>query len=184
DSNALRSVTITIAGFPEFGSTLSRDDGRFDLAVNGGGLLTVDYTRAGYLPAQRQVTPQWQGFTYLPDVVLVPVDPAVTEVTMGNPQPQLAAGSPVTDADGTRQAVLLFPPNTTADVQLANGSFEALPTASLNVHLTEYTIGANGPLAMPGELPPASAYTYAVQLSVDESLAEGARVHFPDPIPM
>ena len=50
----LPGVTITIQGHPEFGQTLSRADGVFDMAVNGGGLLSVNYTRDGYLPAQRQ----------------------------------------------------------------------------------------------------------------------------------
>ena len=39
---------------------------------------------------------------------------------------------------------------------------------------TEYTVGAAGPEAMPGALPPSSAYTYAAELSVDEAVAAGA----------
>src|SRR5207249_2538456 len=39
---------------------------------------------------------------------------------------------------------------------------------------TEYTVGGNGPKKMPAELPPTSGYTYAVELSADESLAAGA----------
>jgi YD repeat-containing protein len=184
DGSPLRGVTIAIAGAPQFGSTLSRDDGMFDLVVNGGGLLTVDYRKQGYLPAQRQITAPWQGFAYLPDVVLVPVDPEVTEIVVQSAEPQVAAGSVVTDADGTRQAVLLIPADTPADMQLADGTTEPLPSSTLNVHLTEYTVGATGPQAMPAELPLTSAYTYAVELSVDESLPEGARVHFPTPIPL
>ena len=45
-----------VLNHPEFGQTLSRADGIFDLAVNGGGLLTVDYQKAGYLKVQRQVS--------------------------------------------------------------------------------------------------------------------------------
>src|SRR5262249_23606762 len=56
----LPGVTITVLHHPEFGQTLSRADGMFDLAVNGGGLLTVTYQQAGLLTAQRQVTVPWQ----------------------------------------------------------------------------------------------------------------------------
>ena len=47
----LPGAVISILDHPEFGQTLSRADGRFDLAVNGGGILTVNYEKAGYLPA-------------------------------------------------------------------------------------------------------------------------------------
>src|SRR5262249_17425699 len=41
----LPGVTITILNHPEFGQTLSRADGMFDLAVNGGGFLTINYQK-------------------------------------------------------------------------------------------------------------------------------------------
>jgi hypothetical protein len=37
----LPGVTLTVLNHPEFGQTLSRADGMFDLAINGGGFLTV-----------------------------------------------------------------------------------------------------------------------------------------------
>ena len=46
--------------------------------------------------------------------------------------------------------------------------------ASLTVRITEYTVGATGAAAMPAELPPSTAYTYAMELSADEALAAGA----------
>lgn len=45
----LPGVQITILNHPEFGQTLSRADGMFDMAVNGGGYLTVNYAKDGYL---------------------------------------------------------------------------------------------------------------------------------------
>ena len=62
----LAGVTITAHGHPEFGHTLSRADGMFDLAVNGGGLLILQYEREGFLPAQRQVEAPWQDYRWLP----------------------------------------------------------------------------------------------------------------------
>ena len=82
DGAPLPGVTITILGHPEFGQTLSRADGMFDLAVNGGGLLTVNYAKAGFLPAQRQVEVPWQDYAWLPDVVLIPLDSQVTTIDL------------------------------------------------------------------------------------------------------
>ena len=88
----------------------------------------------------------------------------------------------MTDADGSRQATLLFPPGTQAQMVLPNGSTQ--PMTTLNVRATEYTVGANGPNAMPGALPPSSGYTYAVELSADEAIAAGATsVRFNQPVP-
>ena len=48
---------------------------------------------------------------------------------------------------------------------------------------TEYTVGTTGPDAMPGGLPATSAYTYAVEYTLDEALAAGAtRVDFDTPV--
>ncbi len=183
DGVPLPGVTISILNHPEYGSTLSRADGYFDLAVNGGGQLTVEYQKEGYLPAQRSLTTPWQDYVWLPDVALTPLDPQVTTIDLTAAIPmQVARGSSVTDADGTRQATLLFPQGTTATMFLPDGSSQPLTT--LSVRATEYTVGPNGPAAMPAELPPTSGYTYAVELSVDEAIAAGAKeVRFSQPMP-
>jgi len=180
----LSGVAITILGHPEFGQTLTRLDGRFDLAVNGGGALTVDYAKSGYLSAQRQIAVPWEDFATLPDIVLVALDPVVTTVDLtANVAIQVARGSQVSDADGTRQATAFFPQGLTATMRLSDGSTQ--PITTLNVRATEYTVGPNGPQAMPAELPPTSAYTYAVELSVDEAIAAGAnQVQFSAPVPL
>lgn len=63
---------------PEFGHTVSRLDGMFDMAVNGSGPLTIEYTRSGYLPVQRVVDPAWLDHEWAPDVRMVQLDPLVT----------------------------------------------------------------------------------------------------------
>ena len=179
----LSGVTVTILHHPEFGQTLSRADGMFDLAVNGGGVLTLDYQKTDYLPVQRQVDVPWQDYKVADDVVMIGLDPQVTAVALGVGQPmQVARGTPVTDADGTRQATVLFPQGVQATMTLADGSSQPLTT--LHVRATEYTVGANGPKTMPAELPPSSGYTYAVELSADEALTAGAtRLDFDQPVP-
>jgi hypothetical protein len=168
-------VTITVLSHPEFGSTATRSDGMLDLAVNGGGLLTVTYAKPGYLPVQRQVDVPWQDYAWLPDVVMIAQDPAVTAIDLTSDAPiQVARGSVVTDSDGTRQATILFPRGTQADIYRSDGSRQSLDT--LHVRVTEFTVGDSGPEAMPGLLPPTSAYTYAVQLGVDEATKGGVKI--------
>ncbi len=48
------------------------------------------------------------------------------------------------------------------------------PLTSLSIRATEYTVGSNGPKAMPAVLPPTSGYTYCMEVSADEALTGGA----------
>jgi RHS repeat-associated protein len=182
DGTPLTGATITILGHPEFGQTVSRADGMFDLAVNGGGVLTVDYRKDGYIAAQRPISAPWRDYAWLPDVVLIAYDTAVTTIDLAAPGMKTARGNPVSDLDGTRRATILFPAGTTATMKLPGGGSQ--PLASLAVRATEYTIGPTGPKAMPAPLPPSSGYTYAVELSIDQAIAAGAtEVAFNQPLP-
>lgn len=175
-------VTITIHRQPELGQTLSRVDGVFDLAVNGGGWLTVDYDKEGYLPVQRTIRAPWQDFSWLPEVVMIRVDDRVTTIDLSGASPwQFARGSEVIDADGARQATILIPEGARGEMVLPDGTTQVL--TSMSFRASEYTVGDAGPLAMPGLLPPTSAYTYAVELSADEAIAVDAiQVRFDRPV--
>ncbi|HEX6909936.1 MAG TPA: carboxypeptidase regulatory-like domain-containing protein, partial [Longimicrobium sp.] len=177
----LPGVTVSILDNPQYGQSTSRSDGWYDIVVNGGDRVIVNLAREGYLPSQRHVTAEWQEFASVPEVVLVQLDPQVTRVDLSADSLQVARGSLQTDADGSRQATLIFEPGTGAEMVLADGS--VVPLGQLDVRATEYTVGDNGPAAMPGPLPATSAYTYAVELSVDSALAAGATtVRFTQPV--
>lgn len=183
-NNPLSGVEVTIKDHPEFGWTLSRADGMFDMAVNGGGFLTVSYEKAGYLPVQRQVNVPWQDYVFSDDVVMIALDAQANVINLTDTSAdfQVAQGSVQTDADGSRQATVLFPQGVSATMTLADGSTQALTT--MTVRATEYTVGENGPEAMPGPLPVESGYTYAVELGLDEATAAGAtNVEFDEPLP-
>lgn len=184
DNTPLSGVTLSILNHPELGQTISRADGMFDMAVNGGGLLTLKYEKADFCPVQRQVNVPWQDWVVAQDVVMIPMDPVVTSVALGTNSPiQLHQGSVQTDADGARRATVLIPPGTTAEMVLPDGSVHPLP--SLSLRATEFTVGPNGPAAMPADLPPTSGYTYCVELSADEAVAAGAiDVRFNAPLPV
>ncbi|MCP4662080.1 MAG: DNRLRE domain-containing protein, partial [bacterium] len=168
----LPGVTISTHDHPEFGSTMSRADGVFDLVVNGGGVVTLRYEKAGFPAVHRILDTPWRDFVWVEDVVLIPFDPAVTTIAADAPAFQVARGTSQEDADGTRTATLVFPPGMLAEMVLGDGTRQ--PLASLSVRATEYTVGDTGPAAMPAPLPSNVGYTYAVELSADEAVAAGA----------
>ncbi len=180
----LSGVTLTVLNHPEYGQTQSRADGQFDLAVNGGGALTIRYQKAGFLPVQRTLNVPWQEYTVIDDVELIRPDNQVSHIDLNADVPiQVAQGSEVTDEDGTRRVTILFPQGTTATMVMPDGSTQPLTT--LSVRATEYTVGERGPQSMPAELPPSTDYTYAVELSVDQAVAAGANhVEFNQPVPV
>ena len=184
DGTPLSGVRITILQHPELGQTRSRADGMFDMAVNGGGVLTFRYEKKGVLPAQRQIRVPWRDFAFLPDVALVPADSRVTTIDLNSAS--LPGGSRQSGDRCRRHAPgdrALPRPGTTAGLVQPDGS--TVPTA----HAARAAHGVHRgperrPSAMPGELPPTSAYTYAAELGVDEAVAKvnGRDVVFNQPV--
>jgi hypothetical protein len=167
DGSPLAGVTVTLLDHPELGRTVSRENGRYDLAVNGGGALVVDFHKDGFVDAQRTVEVGWQEYAQVDDVALVAYDAKVTEVDLGSGEPiQTARGTTRTDRDGSRQATVMFREGTKAHMQLPDGSQQELDTP--HIRATEYTVGDHGDERMPAALPPTSGYTYAVELSAAE----------------
>ena len=112
--------------------------------------------REGRLPAaQRAVVAPWQDYAWLPDVVLIPLDTAVTTVDLSVAAMQVARGSPVSDADGARQATLLFPQGTTATMVLPDGTTQPLTHAQRARHRIHGW--AERPQAMPARCRRAAA---------------------------
>ncbi|MBK8010192.1 MAG: hypothetical protein IPK13_02520 [Deltaproteobacteria bacterium] len=174
---------VTVLDHAEYGTSRTKADGVYELAVNGGVPLTLSITQASFLPVQRQVNPPWKGWARAPDVVMTQLDAVATEVRLLSlTEPIVAEGTRQEDADGPRTARIVFEPGLTAAMRLPDGTEVGLDT--LTVRATEYTVGEDGPKAMPAELPPSSMYTYAVELSVDEAMAVGATmVSFSKPVP-
>jgi RHS repeat-associated protein len=174
-------VRVALLNHPEFGYTFTRTDGMFDLAVNASS-YTVDFQAIGYCPAQRQVQAPIQDFRTLKDVVMVPLDSVATPVSFGsNAPPQFASSSVQVDASGARSTRVFFPAGTAAGLVLPDGSTQVVD--GLTLHITEVTVGSNGPAAMPAPLPPTSAYTFCADFSADEALSLGARsIRFNQPI--
>jgi RHS repeat-associated protein len=184
----LPGVTVRVLNHPEFGTTVSQLNGVFDMAVNGGLRLTLDYSLGGYLPAQRFVQTTWQDYSVVPDVVLVKPAPYAPPVAL-NSSALVAVQGPITPADGnpSRRGTLLILPSTTATM-MVNGSRQAL--SNISVGITEYTNKANAspsgdPIStMPADLPATSAFTYAFEINAQEAVNAGAtETTFNQPLP-
>ncbi len=181
DGVAAPGVTIAVFDHPEFGQTFSREDGQFDLAVNGGGLLTLKFAAAGLMTAHRQIDAAQLDFNNVGDVAMVGADPNATDISFGPTEPmQVHEASFQTDAEGSRHVVAIFQPGTSATMILPDGTPQPIaPGGTLRVRATEFTVGPNGERAMPAQLPPNSAYTFCVEFGADEAVnANAPRVNF------
>src|SRR5262249_48005462 len=78
DGTPISGMKVTVVSHPELGQTLTRVDGQFDLVVNGGEALTLDFDKSGYLPAQRTLQVPWQEYVRVPDVIAIPPDANAT----------------------------------------------------------------------------------------------------------
>ncbi len=175
-------VRVTVADHPELGRTATRADGGYDIAVNGGGALTLVFEREGFISGQRLVQVPYQDSVPVDTIVLVPYDQRATIIDTSGPDILEARGTTITDDAGTRSQTLLFEPGTAAEMVVGG---QTQPIGSVfTVRSTEFTQGERGPEAMPGQLPPTTAYTYAAEFSIDAAVQAGATdVRFSKPVP-
>jgi PKD repeat protein len=178
----LSGVVITVFGQSQLGHTLSRANGEFDLAVNGGELpVTIKYNRSGYTPAQRTLKIPVLDHVAIGDVLLSRYDSKATTVQMNAAANQVHTASTVSDSDGARTATIVVKPQTTAQLIMPDGSSRAVN--QLSIRATEVTVGTDGPKRMPADLPTNTGYTYAVDLTADEAIALGAKsIEFSKPV--
>lgn len=181
DGAPLAAVRVSVQGHPELGQTFSRADGRWDLAIEAGGPLTLVFERTGWLTSARGVAPDAGTWGNVPEVLLVPLDVEGDPLLLGvGSPPQVAEGPVQMDQDGARRAMLMLPAGTSATMRVEGVD---LPLAGATLRIDEYTVGPSGPAAMPGDLPTGSGYTWAAELSLDEAEAAGAsRVDFDRPV--
>ncbi len=164
----LVGARIEVLNQPDLGYTLSRSGGDYDIAVNAQ-TVTLRFTFEQLIESQRTVTVEAGTYTEAPTVVLVEHGaPTGINTTAGG-----MAEYSTSDADGDRTLSVLFPAGITAMV-------DGAPRSDLTFRARELTEGDLGPQRMPGTLPESSAYTYAVELSVDE----GQEVQFDRPVPV
>lgn len=173
DGSPLAAARVRVLGHPELGVSTSGRDGRYAIALDGGGAAVLDFSRSGRLPVQRRIVPGWQQFAHAGDVRLTAPDPAATRIASGSAAAfQVHRATPRRDADGTRRIALIFPRGTRAELTLPGGASRALP--AMTVRATELSVGADGPERLPGSLPPTAAYAFAFDVGVDDARRAGA----------
>ena len=183
DGSAIPGVRVTVLDHPEYGYTSTRtDDGGYEIAVNGGEDVVLQFEQADYTTLQRTESVPWQDFVRLDDVVMTELAPAKAVDTSANTLQAVTSDPTPADDSDARKATLMFEPGTDATMTLPDGSKQAV-NPDMKVAATEYTAGANGQERMPGELPDTSAYTYAVEFSVEQASDKGATdVKFDKPV--
>ncbi|KAM8848733.1 teneurin-3 isoform 2-T2 [Synchiropus picturatus] len=70
DGTPLIGVNVSFLHYPEFGHTVTRQDGMFDLLANGGASLTLSYERAPFPTLHRTVWVPWNVFHVMDTVVM------------------------------------------------------------------------------------------------------------------
>lgn len=184
DGQPLPGVRVSVHGHPEYGHTRTRADGWFDLAVNGGGWLTLHYQKPGYASAQRKLHAPRRDWAVADDVALIATDGQYARIELSGPgaqAPQLYWGNEMQDGRGKRRAAIYFPPGVQASAELPGG--QQRPLTHLTVRVSEYTLGERGPQAMPAALPISVGYTWAANFTADEAELLGARhVRFDRPV--
>ena len=162
-----------MSGQPQVGRTFTRSDGVFDLAANGGGVLTLVFHKPGYLSVERSFGTKWGTWAEAPEIVLTPLSGQGTEVEFASSETfQAVRGDAVTDSAGSRQATTLLLQGTSAQLVFPGGGLQ--PLESGTVRATEYTRGSSFLEALPAEAPTEISTAYAVELSIDEATAAGA----------
>lgn len=161
----LPGVTVWIQGHAEYGHTTTDAAGAFALPVEGGGQLTVGFEKEGYLTAYRGVMAPWEGYAVADEVVLIAPDAAATEVVVdGNPATVTTHTGAITeDAAGERACSIVFHGDNAATAVDAGGNVVGA-LDNFEVAATEYPTEA----AMPAKLPPATAFTYCVDISAKD----------------
>jgi RHS repeat-associated protein len=180
DGAPLPGVSVSVQGHPEYGYTLTRGEGQYDLVVNGGSRLLLEFSADGFLAAQRSVSPKWQQHARVDDLGLVDAVGKTSSISADAEDSQAISGPASDDAFGVREPFLVFEPGTTAEALLPNGTRHALSTLSVTV--TEYPI-ASGESFLPGTASNIVGVSYALEFEVAEAKRLGAsHVEFSEPV--
>lgn len=175
----LAGVRVSVAAHDEWGYTVSRPDGLFDLAINGGSQLLVQFSRDGLLSAERGIQAAWRSYEAVPEVGMIAAGQAVTKIAANADHEQVAEGDVIEDPLGRRQPVVVFVKDTKAKAKLPDGTEEELK--ELHVRLAEYplelpsadTIDEPSRFA-PGTSPHPGSLSWGVEATIDEAQALGA----------
>ena len=165
DFGPLANVSVRVLNHPEYGESITREDGSYSLVVNGGAPVVLRFLKAGFLESQRRVDVPVRDYALIDDVALV--GRSGLDYPVNNAAPQTIVGRFESDANGDRRLYMLVPQGIVATVTPSGSA--PVTYSSFRVRLKEFTVGSNGDQSMPGSLPPTTAYTYCVGVSLVEA---------------
>ncbi|TSL04381.1 Teneurin-2 [Bagarius yarrelli] len=70
DGTPLVGVNVSFVNYPQYGYTMTRQDGMFDLVANGGASLTLRFERAPFLKQERTVWLPWNRFYVMDNLIM------------------------------------------------------------------------------------------------------------------
>jgi len=180
-SEGVPCAKISVPAAGGLGSTRTRADGSYTIAVNGGGSVTLRVESTGYLSADRTVDTRWQSYAQATPIRLLTFGaetPVPTDSAGATLASTLVSGSDETDAQGTRAARLVLATGTQV---IVHG--ESTPRTDVTIQVKEMTnTTVTGRDAMIASLPPTSAFTYAVNVSLKGEENKSIEVSPPVPV--
>lgn len=172
DGDSLSGVRVTIHNHPEYGSVLSDVEGKYLFPVEGGGRLTVICEADGLFKAHRRVRVPWNDIVVADLVKMVPQERASRLKKKSVKAAALCGGKTetvttfrsrkTTDHAGSRACTVVLKSNAGA-YAVSKGKKSGLDTETSTLSAVEYTT----PEAMPAQLPAKSAFTYCVDLTMN-----------------
>ncbi|OQR66691.1 teneurin-3-like [Tropilaelaps mercedesae] len=102
EGNGLIGIRVSVATDPQFGFTLTRPDGWFDILVNGGGAVTLQFQRNPFHPIKRTIMVPWNDIVVMSPVVMMSV---AQEPSEGEAMFEEQAGCLPHDADRMKPIV-------------------------------------------------------------------------------
>ncbi len=175
EGSPISDVSISILGYPEYGTAQTDSEGRYSIPVEGGTYFKVIFEKQGMISSQRNVEVPWNDIVTPETVVMINEDPVSTTFTFdGNPETIVThKSSEVSDEFGTRSCSMVFTGDNKAYLVDKDGNhIHELKT--ITTRATEFST----PESMPAKLPANSAYTYCAELSIDGA----SRVKFEKPV--
>lgn len=168
-------VNVRIHTHPEYGTATTNSDGRFSIPLEGGTTFTLSYHKDGFIDVHRQCYAGWNEIAVVENIVMTREDQVSTTITFdGNPDTVIThKSSTITDESGSRSCTMVFQGDNHA-YQIDENNNIIHELATITTRASEFTT----PESMPAVLPPASAFTYCAELSVDGA----ARVRFAKPV--
>ncbi|KAL0974317.1 hypothetical protein UPYG_G00218740 [Umbra pygmaea] len=94
DATPLIGVNVSFQDYPEYGYTVTRQDGMFDILANGGAALTLSLERAPFPTVHRTVWLPWKTFYVMDTVVMKREDNDIPSCHLSGllrPSPQILA---------------------------------------------------------------------------------------------